>query len=98
MKRFALALTAVFLLSAAPAFADDYMQLCKDTEGGNPNAEKLCTCTSGKIKADDRAAVLKALKAMGDAMNGGKPADSNDPEFAKGAAAQMEAENQCEEN
>ena len=97
MPRLTHGLAAILLLSAPPAFADDYMQLCKDTEGGNPNAEKLCTCTSGKIKADDRAATLKALKAMGDAMNGGKPADPNDPEFAKGSAAQMEAENQCEE-
>lgn len=97
MKRFAIGLTVLVLLSAAPAYADDYMQLCKDTEGGNPNADKLCTCTSGKIKPADRAATMRALKAMGDALNGGKPADPNDPEFAKGAAAQMEAENQCEE-
>jgi hypothetical protein len=40
---------------------------------------------------------MKALKAMGDAMNGGKPADPNDPEFAKGSSAQMEAESQCTE-
>ena len=78
-------------------FADDYVQLCKDTEGGNPNADKLCACTSGKIKPEDRAAAMKTLKLMGDAMNGGKPADPNDPEFAKGSAAQKDAENQCEE-
>jgi hypothetical protein len=97
MTRTILGLAAVLLLSASPAFADDYIELCKATEGGNPSADKLCACTSGKIKAADRAATMKALKAMGDAMNGGKPADSNDPEFARGASAQMDAENQCGE-
>ena len=97
MKRIAIGLAALALLWAMPAFADDYIQLCKDTEGGNPNADKLCACTASKIKPADRAAAMHALKAMGDAMNGGKPADPNDPEFAKGSAAQMEAENQCTE-
>jgi hypothetical protein len=97
MKHAILGLAAILFLAAAPAFADDYLELCKGTEGGNPNADKLCACTAGKIKPEDRAATLKALQAMGDAMNGGKPADPNNPEFAKGSAAQMEAENQCEE-
>jgi hypothetical protein len=97
MKRSIAGLAALLVLAAAPVFADDYMQLCKDTEGGNPNADKLCACTSAKIKPADRAAAMHALKAMGDAMSGGKPADPNDPEFAKGSAAQMDAENQCSE-
>ena len=97
MNRAILGLAALLLLSATPAFADNYIELCKATEGGNPSADKLCACTSAKIKPADRAATMKALKAMGDAMNGGKPADPNDPEFAKGSSAQMEAENQCTE-
>jgi hypothetical protein len=97
MTRLMLGFVALLLMSAAPAFADDYMEACKATEAGNPSAEKLCTCTKSKIKPEELAATTKALKAMGDAMNGGKPADQNDPEFAKGASAQMEAENQCGE-
>jgi hypothetical protein len=96
MTRIILGLSALLLWSA-PAFADNYIELCKATESGNPNADKLCACTSGKIKAGDRAAALVALKAMGDAMNGGKPVDTNAPDFAKGASAQMDAENECGE-
>jgi hypothetical protein len=94
MKRVVIGLTAVFLLSTAPAFADDYIALCKATEQGNATADKLCTCASGKVKPADRAAAMVAMKATAD-IAAGKSADMSSADVAKGMQAQMEAESQC---
>ena len=77
------------------ARADDYVQLCKAAEKGNPDADKMCTCAAGKIKPEDKDAAMKALKAVDDAMTQGKTPDASSADMSKGMQAQAEAEAAC---
>lgn len=98
MKFVAIGLAAAMVLAvgaAGQARADDYVALCKANEKDNANADKMCSCASDKLKPDDRAAAITALKTLNDAMLNGKTPDSSNPDVEKGMAAQMAAESQC---
>ena len=96
MNRFAFGLAAAVLLavSGGQAFADDYVALCKASEQGNPDADKVCNCASGKLAGADRTAAMTALKAINDAMSKGKTPDAS-ADISKGVQAQATAEAAC---
>ena len=103
MKIVKLAAAAVVFLSATVgvARADDFVSLCvkADQVPGveNPNAEKTCSCASGKVSAADRPVALAALKAMAAAAASGKLEDvaSATANNAKGLEIMMTAEASC---
>jgi hypothetical protein len=94
MKRIVLGLAAALTLATVPAFADDYVALCKVNEEGNLSAEKLCLCASSKVKPEDRAAAIAAMKAMSDFATGRTP-DTSSADMTRGTQAVMTAEAQC---
>jgi hypothetical protein len=94
MTRFMLGLAAALML-AAPAFADDYIAMCKVGQPGDPNADKICKCASEKVKPEDRASAIAGMQAVNDAMSQSKQPDTSDPKLTKGIGAAMEALAAC---
>jgi len=95
MKRLVLGLALGLAMAAAPAFADDYVAMCKVGQPGDPNADKICTCASEKVKSEDRASAMVGMQAVNDAMSRSKEPDTSDPKVAKGIGAAMEALAAC---
>jgi hypothetical protein len=88
---------AVILLGlAAPAFADDFVVLCKEAEQ-DPEAERLCACAKDKVTPTERSAAIAAMRAVADALAKGKPIDPSTlpPDLSSGLSAVKEAEAMC---
>ncbi|MFI5021436.1 MAG: hypothetical protein ACHQRJ_07270 [Alphaproteobacteria bacterium] len=87
---------AVLLGLAAPAFADDFVALCKAVEQ-DPEAERLCACAADKVAHAERSAAIAAMRAVADALAKGKPIDPSTlpPDLSSGLSAVKEAEATC---
>ena len=90
------AAAAVLLGLAAPAFADDFVALCKEAEQ-DPEAERLCACAADKLTPTERSAAIAAMRAVADALAKGKPIDPSTlpPDLSSGLSAVKAAEATC---
>ena len=83
-------------LAPVAAYADNFEALCK-AGSVDPEADKLCKCTSGKVAAADRAATIAAMTAINGATTKGTPLDPSTlpADLTKGMSVLMEAQAQC---
>jgi hypothetical protein len=78
------------------ASADDFIKECKI---GNPgaDADKICTCMSGKVTGATRPDAIEAMNKINTAMAKGAAADPSTmtPKVMKGAETVMTAQLAC---